>query len=183
MHRVSAPVEPPSWTTASRLPTSKYCFNLARSWARSASPKLLDHGLQMHVQTRSITASNCISKLARLRPPSSHHHGLQVHIFKLVLSRPPGASPNLLDHGLPVHLQTQSIMASNYISKHTWLWPPSASPYLSDHRLGVYLWVHSITVWWNGGASRIIAHHQHSAAPRMASKQNSRERAVLARGV
>jgi hypothetical protein len=45
----------------------------------------------VHLQIHSITASECISKLARLRPPSSH------------------------DHGLQMHLQTRSIMASKYI--------------------------------------------------------------------
>jgi len=38
-------------------------FNLARSRPPSTSPNLLDHGLQVHLQTRSITASECISEL------------------------------------------------------------------------------------------------------------------------
>jgi hypothetical protein len=53
---------------------------LARSWPPSASPNLLDRGLQVHLGTRSITAFKCTSTLARLRPPSSHDHGLQVHL-------------------------------------------------------------------------------------------------------
>jgi len=97
----------------------------------------LDHSLQVHLQTRSITASQCISEfrttaskciseLARSRPPSSHNHGLQLHlrtrsitaskcITKLARSRPPSASPNSLDHGLHVHLSTRLITASKYI--------------------------------------------------------------------
>jgi len=49
------------------------------------------YGLQVHLQTRSITVSKCISNFAPLRPPSSP------------------------DHRLQVHLQSQSITASKYI--------------------------------------------------------------------
>jgi len=63
----------------------------SRSRPQSASPNSLDYGLQV----RTITASNCISKLAR-SPPQS-------------------ASPNSLDHALQVHLSTRSITASKYI--------------------------------------------------------------------
>jgi len=65
MNRVSAPVAPASRTTASRLTASKYSSNIARSWPPSASPNSLDHGLQVHLQTRSITASECISEFTR----------------------------------------------------------------------------------------------------------------------
>jgi len=69
-----------------------------------------DHGLRVHLQTRSITAFKCISKPARLRPPSLHHHGLQVHlqtrlitaskcISKLARLRPRSASLSSLVHG------------------------------------------------------------------------------------
>jgi len=81
---------------------SKYLSNLAQSWPPSVSPNSLDDSLQVHLQTRAITASNCISKHARLRPPSLHNHGLQVPISKLARSRPPSESPNSLDHGLQV---------------------------------------------------------------------------------
>jgi len=57
---------------------SKYLSNLARSEPPSVSPNSLNHGLQVHLQTRSITASKCISRLAPFRPASSHDHGLQV---------------------------------------------------------------------------------------------------------
>jgi len=76
-------------------------------------------GLQVHLQTRSSTAPNCISRLARLHPPSaslnSLNYGLEVHISKPDWSRPPSAFPNSLDHNLGVHLQVHSIMASMYI--------------------------------------------------------------------
>jgi len=149
MNRVSAPVAPHSRTTASRLTASKYSSNLARALPSSESLNSLVHGLQVHLQTRSITASNfalswppsaylqtrtitaskCIPKLTPLRPPSSHDHGLHVHlptssitaskcISKLAWLRPPSSQ----DHGLQVHLQTCSITASNFALS----WPPSA---------------------------------------------------------
>jgi len=73
-------------------------------------------------------ASKCISKLGRLRPPSSHHHGLQVHlqtrtitaskcISKLAQAHPPSVSLNSLDLSLQVYLQTRTISASKCMSK------------------------------------------------------------------
>ena len=45
--------------------SSKSIYTLALSQSRSASLRSVYHGLQMYLQTRSITASNCISRLAR----------------------------------------------------------------------------------------------------------------------
>ena len=107
--------------------TASNCMSkLAQSRPQSASPNSLNHGLQVHLSTRSIMASKCISKLARLRPPSvspdSLDYSLQVRtitasncISKLARSRPRNASPNSLDHGLQVHLSTRLITASKYI--------------------------------------------------------------------
>jgi len=107
----------------------------------------LDHGLQVYLHTRSITASKCISKLARSRPPSaspnSLDHGPQVYLqtrsitaCKFARSWPPSA-----------YLHTRSITASKCISKLARLPPPSASPKSLDHGLGVYLWVHLIVIF------------------------------------
>jgi len=93
---------------------SKYFSKLTSSRPPSASPNSLDHSLQVHLQTRSITATKCISKLPWLRPPSSHDHGLQVHLWvhSILVSkfiseftrfRPPSVYLNSLDHGLQVH--------------------------------------------------------------------------------
>ena len=99
----------------------------------------------MHLQTRSIMASKCISELSPSRPPS--------------------ASPNSIDHGLQVHLQTRSIGGSKCISRLTQLQPershnhglevripnlarsrpPSVSPNTLDYRLQVPLQSRSIT--------------------------------------
>jgi len=93
-------------------------------------PISLDHGLQVHFPTRLITASKCISKLARLRPAGFHEHGLQVHlqtrsitisgcISKSIWTRPRSVSLNTLDSHLQEHLQTRSITASEYLSEFT----------------------------------------------------------------
>ena len=107
MNRVSAPAAPPSQTSASRLTASLYSSNLARSRPPSGSPKSLDYGLQPlsltarmftwswppsvslnslghdlgeQLWVHSIWASKWISKYTRLRPPSLHHHVLEVHL-------------------------------------------------------------------------------------------------------
>jgi len=111
-------------STASRL---KSMSKLAWSRLRSVSLSSLDLGLQLHLWTRSITASKCIFKLAGSRwsrpqrqSPNSLDHG------------PQSASPNSLGHGLPVHLWVHSMLACD------------ASPTSLNHGLRVHLWVHSI---------------------------------------
>jgi len=102
---------------AARRPStaSKYSANLDPSRPASVSEDSLDHGLQVHLHARSITASDCILRDARLWPSRSHDHGIQVHlqtrsimmsecIFKFTRSRHPSASLNSHDHGLQVHL-------------------------------------------------------------------------------
>ena len=84
----------------------------------------------MLLQSRSIAACKCISKLYRSRPksasPNSLDPVLKVHlqtgsstatkcIFKLAQSRPPSASPKSLNHGRKVHLSIHSIMDYKYI--------------------------------------------------------------------
>ena len=86
-------------------------------------------------------ATKCISKLAQLRPPSSHDYGLQVHISKVARSWPPSASRKLLDYGVQVYLQTRSNMASRFARS----WPPSALTQSLDHGLQGYLQNRSIT--------------------------------------
>jgi len=149
MNRVAAPVVPPSQTTPSRSTASKYCSNFARSRPPSPSPNSLDHGLQLHIwvhlifalevhlQTRSIPASKCISELT--------WSSVSNCISKHARSRPPSASLSSLDVGLQAHLQTRSITASNCISEFTQSPSPSSSPHLLDPSLQVHLHTHSIT--------------------------------------
>jgi len=66
-----------------------------------------DHGLQVHLPSRLITAYKCLSELTRSQSPS--------------------ASPNSLHPGLQVHLWVHSISVSKRIFKHTRSWPPSTS--------------------------------------------------------
>jgi len=120
----------------------------------------LNHSLQEHLQTRSITTSQCISEFTQyqspIASPTTLDHGLKVNlqtrsitasqrIFKLALSRPSCASLLSLNLGLKVHLQTRSITTSECISEFTRSWPPSAS--LSSLHLGlqVHLSTRSIT--------------------------------------
>jgi len=123
------------------------------------------------------------------KPPSHHHPELPPPDWP-----PPSNPPISLSHGLQVHLQTRSIMASNCISKPAhitaskcisnlaWLPPGSVSPYSHNYGRQVDLQTPSITMWWNGGPTGQTAHHQHSAAPGMLSKEYFGEAAVLARG-
>ena len=137
---------------------SKYLSKLTRLRPKSSH----DYGLQVHLQTRSITTS----KHARCRPPSvsanSLDYSLQVYLQTCSItasnqarSRPPSSSPNSHDCGLQVHLQTRTIAASKCISlnslahglhkciyKLTWLRPPNSH----DHGIKVHLQPCSITI-------------------------------------
>jgi len=68
---------------------------LAPSWPL----RLHNHGLHVHLQTRSITILEGISKFTRSHCPS--------------------VSPNTLDHHLQVHLRTRKSMPSEYIYEFT----------------------------------------------------------------
>jgi len=102
----------------------------------STRPISLDYGLQVHLQTRTITDSKCKS-------PNSHDRGLKVHlqtrtitaskcISEFPCSRPPSASLSSLHLGLQVHLQTRSITASKCISEFTRS-SSSGAPRIADY--------------------------------------------------
>jgi hypothetical protein len=129
--------------------TDEYDLSTQRAVHRlplSTHPNSLHHGLQVYLQTRSITASKCM--------------------YTLAWSRHPSASPNSLDHGLQVHLHTHLSTVSKCISKlarslrsSVYLNSPDygiqvrsitaciSSPISLDHGLGVYLWVNSIFIF------------------------------------
>ena len=126
----------------------------------STPPISLDHSLQVHVQTRSITASMCTSNLARSRPPSasvsSLNLGLQVHlqthritssqcISKLAQSRPHSGSLSSLNLSLQLHLQPRSVVASQFISILARSRPRSASLSSLDPGLQLHRQTCSIT--------------------------------------
>jgi hypothetical protein len=114
----------------------------------------------VHLQTRLIMASECVSKLTWLWPssssPNSLYLSLQMHlqtclitpskfICKLLRLRTPSSHnhglpntfPHLVYHSLRVHLQTHSITASNCISKLALSQLASVSPNLLDSGLQV----------------------------------------------
>jgi len=82
----------------------------------STPPIMLDHGLQVHIQSRLNTAS------------------------KFTQSWPPSGSHLSLDHGLWFH----TIIVSKCISNFTWLWPPNASLISLDFGLQVHYPTHLI---------------------------------------
>jgi len=103
---------------------------LARSRPPRESLSLLELGLLVHLHTRSIAASKCISEFT--------------------WSWSPSVSPNTLDYLLQVHLQTRTIRDS----KFAWSCPPNASPNSLDPGLQVHLQAAMAGVWWywgNGG--------------------------------
>jgi hypothetical protein len=68
----------------------------------------VDHGWQVYLPTRSIIASNSISRLSELRPESSHEHGLQVHTSKLARFRPPSFHDHCLHMCIPILVRSKS---------------------------------------------------------------------------
>jgi len=87
---------------------------------RLRSPNSLDASLQVHLQTCSITASECIFNLARLWSANSHDLRLQIRTITDCTGIPKLArlrSPNSLHHSLKVYLWTQSITASECMSR------------------------------------------------------------------
>lgn len=142
--------------------------NLALSWP----PIVCSNSHNCGLQTRSITASDCIFKAGRLLPAGLHDHDHKVDpqscmitASKVAQSQPPSVAPYLVDYGLQVHiimvskctspnslnyniqvhLQPPSITASKSI--YTFARPQSQSELLCsiNHFLRVYLKIHSIT--------------------------------------
>ena len=128
---------------------STYLSIITRSPPLSASPNSVDHGLEVDLQTFSITAC----KFAWWWPPSASSnpldYGLQVstimaskwHTSNLARSRPPCLSPNWLDYGLQVRMS----MASKCISKLARSPFRSASLSSLDHSLQVYVQIPLLT--------------------------------------
>ena len=89
------------------------------------------HQVQHHPKIKSLPLPACFP--------------LRKYYSNLAWSFPASASPNSLNHGLPVHLWVHSIAVSNCISKLARSQPQSASPNSLYHSLQVHLWVHSIS--------------------------------------
>ena len=163
--------QPVSYLSADHVVlNSLHCYNyeLTNEYSLSSHrASLPNYRLHVLLQSRSITDSKCISKLARLQPPSvsptSHDSGLHVRmitaskcISNLTPSQPPRVSLNSHDYGLQVRTITAykciSKLArlrppSAYLqtrsitaSKFARAWPPSASPNSLAHSLQVHLY-------------------------------------------
>jgi len=89
----------------------------------------------------------CISKLAPLRPLSSHNQLFSVHLCVHSISSQEVShqncwlqSPSSLDHGLQLHLLTHPIIASKFAESR----PPNASHESVHDSVIVLFWVQSI---------------------------------------
>jgi len=105
----------------SQLP-SRHPPELPPDWPPPSTPPISrDHGLQVSLQTHSITAYKSSFESTLSRPPCASPHSLnyrlQVHLWVNSIT----ASPHSLEPGLQVHLHTPSITACKYINKER-LW-------------------------------------------------------------
>jgi len=131
------------------LTASKYSSNLARSRPPNASRNSLHHGLQVHLQPRSITPCEFAQSWPQNASGNSLDHGLEVstimaskwYASKLAWSRPPSVTLTWLHYGL----QVRTGMASWCISKLAWSRCRSASLSSLDHDLEGYLQIRLIT--------------------------------------
>jgi len=108
--------------TVARYLTDDYSLSTRRTVHRpllSTSPIRVDHSIQMHLQTHSIIASTFPLSWR----PTAHHQTCSIMASKCISNLTWLRSPSSHDHGLQVHLQTCSITAS----KAAQLWPPSAN--------------------------------------------------------
>lgn len=70
-------------------------------------PSSHDYGLQVYLQSRSITTSSCISEFIQSWPPSASLRSLRHCLHQSV-------SPTLVDHSLQVLLNVHSSILSRY---------------------------------------------------------------------
>jgi len=127
---------PPDWPPPNQPPPD----HLLPDWPPPSTPLIsLNHGIQVHLQTCSITSSKCIAMIAWLWPQST--------------------CANLFDHGFQVQHQTCLILACMCISKCTQSqnsnaalssldhgFHPTLSPNLLNHSFQDHYLVHAIGV-------------------------------------
>ena len=121
----------------------------------------------VHLETSSITATKCISKLAQSGPPSASMSYMIIAskcISKLARWQPPSASLSYtISASKRISKLAQSWPPSASLSS-TWSLPPSKSPNSLNHGLQVHLWVHSII------ASKWISYSNLTSASKCISK-------------
>ena len=103
----------------------------------------IDH-LQVLLQSRSIMASKCISRLHRSQPTSVSPFSLDCSLKVCTIMASKCISANSLDCSLQVHIHTRLITASKRISKLTPLRHPSSH----DHRLQTRTIATSVCIIW-----------------------------------
>jgi hypothetical protein len=108
----------------------------------SASPNVINHHLQVYLQTGLNTAYKFAHSWPTSVSPTSFDYGLHKCISKFAGSRPPSVSPNSLDHGLQVYLETSSITTC----KFPWSWSPRA--YLQTRSVTANKCISKLTSLW-----------------------------------
>jgi len=126
-----------SWPPRASLNSVDYVRQVNTIMAsKSISPNSLYHGIQEHLKIQLITASQCISNLARLLPPGWFVYGHPAHLhtrFMTILkrisaftpSRPPSISPIPFNYHLQRHHQVIECNSESQkrfieISKDVW---------------------------------------------------------------
>jgi len=128
-------------------------------------------GLQVLVQSLSITASRLIPNCTESQPTSVSPNYLDYSLQVCTLIASKCKSPNLHNLGLHLHFKFRSIKISKCISKFTPSGPPSGSLNILNYRLRVHLQTCLIT------ASKCIpefAWLSFSGAPGIAVKHRQR---------
>jgi len=150
MNRFTAPgapsIESHHVLVQSRTITASKCISkLAWSRPPSVSPNSLVYGLEV----RKIIASKCISKLPRLRPPRAFPQTRSITASKCISNLSWSwfwsTSLNWLDQGLQVYFQIQLITASKFISRLTHSRPRSVSLSSLDYHFQAHLELLSTT--------------------------------------
>jgi len=85
----------------------KFISKLTQLW----SPSSRDHGFQVHLQTHSVTISECLSRFTRSQPPSVSLKTTSKWICKLGRSRPWSVPLSSLDSHFQAHLKLLSSTA------------------------------------------------------------------------
>jgi len=85
----------------------KFFSKLTQLW----SPSSRDHGFQVHLQTHSVTISECLSRFTRSQPPSVSLKTTSKWICKLGRSRPWSVPLSSLDPHFQAHLKLLSSTA------------------------------------------------------------------------
>jgi len=116
INRVSGYIPSPFWLTVSRSTTSPSTSKIAQSLCWFKTLNTTDHRLEVFLNVYMIAVVKCISKLTQLPPPRKS--------LEFTWSSPPRSYKSLYSSGFsislypsfPIHCQSHSILASQFIS-------------------------------------------------------------------